>query len=332
MVKTRTFGPKVIFDIVLPLLMSKSLEEEERHLLVKIIGRVMFALDIMVRPYTRKILIVIMPLLIDENQYAREEARAIVSNLAKAVGLAYMISTLRVDIDHPDDYVRNLVSVTFAVVASSLGLQVVLPFLKAICNSKNSWLARHTGVRIIRQIPALMGPRILPHLDGLVNCVLTNVEDQYLTVRTTAASAIASLARASKPYGFESFEPVIEPLLTALKRHRGRSLAAFLEALGSLIPLMDEEYGNYYARQVLRVVSRQLSSPEIQMKYAILRIIEICCSTDSLSKELFTDENFLDDFFSNFWTRRSALEKKNLKYVYLCLLLFIIKSWGRGSC
>lgn len=310
MVKTRTFGPKVIFDIVLPLLMSKSLEEEERHLLVKIIGRVMFALDIMVRPYTRKILIVIMPLLIDENQYAREEARAIVSNLAKAVGLAYMISTLRVDIDHPDDYVRNLVSVTFAVVASSLGLQIVLPFLKAICNSKKSWLARHTGVRIIRQIPALMGPRILPHLDGLVNCLLTNVEDQYLTVRTTAASAIASLARASKPYGFESFEPVIEPLLTALKRHRGRSLAAFLEALGSLIPLMDEEYGNYYARQVLRVVSRQLSSPEIQMKYAILRIIEICCSTDSLSKELFTDEDFLDDFFSNFWTRRSALEKK----------------------
>ena len=310
MVKTKTFGPKVIFDIVLPLLMSKSLEEEERHLLVKIIGRVMFSLDTLVRPYTRKILIVIMPLLIDENRYAREEARTIVSNLAKAVGLAYMISTLRVDIDHPDDYVRNLVSVTFAVVASSLGLQVVLPFLKAICNSKRSWLARHTGVRIIRQIPTFMGPRILPHLDGLVNCVLPNIGDQYLTVRTTAASAIASLARASKPYGFESFEPAIEPLLTALKRHRGRSLAAFLEALGSLIPLMDEEYGNYYARQVMRVMSRQLSSPEIQMKYAILRIIEICCSTDAISEDLFTDEDFLDDFFSNFWTRRSALEKK----------------------
>ncbi len=49
----------------------------------------------------------IEPLLIDEDYYARVEGREIISNLAKAAGLATMISTMRPDIDNIDEYVRN---------------------------------------------------------------------------------------------------------------------------------------------------------------------------------------------------------------------------------
>ena len=49
----------------------------------------------------------IEPLLIDEDYYARVEGREIISNLAKAAGLATMISTMRPDIDNMDEYVRN---------------------------------------------------------------------------------------------------------------------------------------------------------------------------------------------------------------------------------
>lgn len=42
-----------------------------------------------------KILVVIEPLLIDEDYYARCEGREIISNLAKAAGLATMIATMR---------------------------------------------------------------------------------------------------------------------------------------------------------------------------------------------------------------------------------------------
>ena len=38
------------------------------------------------RPYVHKILVVIEPLLIDEDYYARVEGREIISNLAKAAG------------------------------------------------------------------------------------------------------------------------------------------------------------------------------------------------------------------------------------------------------
>jgi len=129
--------------------MSPTLEDQERHLLVKVIDRILYKLDDHVRPYVHKILVVIEPLLIDEDYYARVEGREIISNLAKAAGLATMISTMRPDIDHNDEYVRNTTARAFAVICSALGIPALLPFLKAVCQSKKSWRARHTGIKII---------------------------------------------------------------------------------------------------------------------------------------------------------------------------------------
>merc|ERR1740128_1174689 len=128
--KAREFGAGPLFNQILPLLMSPTLEDQERHLLVKVIDRVLYKLDDLVRPYVHKILVVIEPLLIDEDYYARVEGREIISNLAKAAGLATMISTMRPDIDNIDEYVRNTTARAFAVVASALGIPSLLPFLK----------------------------------------------------------------------------------------------------------------------------------------------------------------------------------------------------------
>eukprot|EP00555_Chaetoceros_dichaeta_P013298 CAMPEP_0198273030 /NCGR_PEP_ID=MMETSP1447-20131203/55361_1 /TAXON_ID=420782 /ORGANISM="Chaetoceros dichaeta, Strain CCMP1751" /LENGTH=133 /DNA_ID=CAMNT_0043966529 /DNA_START=27 /DNA_END=425 /DNA_ORIENTATION=+ len=108
--KARLFGAGPLFNQILPLLMSPTLEDQERHLLVKVIDRVLYRLDDLVRPYVHRILAVIEPLLIDEDYYARIEGREIISNLAKAAGLAAMIATMRPDIDNPDEYVRNITS------------------------------------------------------------------------------------------------------------------------------------------------------------------------------------------------------------------------------
>jgi len=50
-----------------------------------------------------------------------------------------MISTLRPDLDNVDEYVRNTTARAFAVVAQSLGVGTLLPFLKAVCQSRKSW-------------------------------------------------------------------------------------------------------------------------------------------------------------------------------------------------
>ncbi|KOB67861.1 Uncharacterized protein OBRU01_19224, partial [Operophtera brumata] len=120
--KAREFGAGPLFNQILPLLMSPTLEDQERHLLVKVIDRILYKLDDLVRPYVHKILVVIEPLLIDEDYYARVEGREIISNLAKAAGIPSL-----------------------------------LPFLKAVCRSKKSWQARHTGIKIVQQIAILMG-------------------------------------------------------------------------------------------------------------------------------------------------------------------------------
>src|SRR5947207_12663239 len=115
--------------------------------------------------------LVIEPLLIDEDYFARCVGREIISNLSKAAGLPTMIATMRPDIDHVDEYVRNTTARAFSVVASALGIPALLPFLRAVCRSKKSWQARHTGVKIVQQIPILMGCAVLPHLKGLVDCI-----------------------------------------------------------------------------------------------------------------------------------------------------------------
>ena len=50
------------------------------------------------------------------------------------------------------------------MVAQALGIPALLPFLKAVCLSKKSWQARHTGIKIVQQIAIQMGCAVLPHL------------------------------------------------------------------------------------------------------------------------------------------------------------------------
>lgn len=310
----RNFGAGPLFAQILPLLMEKSLEDQERHLLVKVIDRILYKLDDLVRPYVHRILVVIEPLLIDQDYYARVEGREIISNVAKAAGLATMISVMRPDIDHPDEYVRNTTARAFAVVASALTIPALLPFLRAVCRSKKSWHARHTGVKIVQQIAILMGCAVLPHLKGLVECIAPNLNDEQTKVRTVTSLAIAALAEASNPYGIESFDDILNPLWTGARKQRGKGLAGFLKAVGYIIPLMDEEYANYYTSQIMEILLREFSSPDEEMKKVVLKVVSQCAGTEGVTAG-YLKEHVLDEFFKSFWVRRMALDKRNYKQV-----------------
>lgn len=310
--KARQFGAGPLFNQILPLLMSPTLEDQERHLLVKVIDRILYKLDDLVRPYVHKILVVIEPLLIDEDYYARVEGREIISNLAKAAGLATMISTMRPDIDNVDEYVRNTTARAFAVVASALGIPALLPFLKAVCKSKKSWQARHTGIKIVQQISILMGCAVLPHLKSLVEIIEGGLVDEQQKVRTITALALAALAEAATPYGIESFDSVLKPLWKGIRTHRGKGLAAFLKAIGYLIPLMDAEYANYYTREVMLILIREFQSPDEEMKKIVLKVVKQCCATDGVEAQ-YIKEEILVHFFKHFWNHRMALDRRNYR-------------------
>lgn len=312
--KARSFGPGPLFNQILPLLMSPTLEDQERHLLVKVIDRVLYKLDDLVRPYVHRILAVIEPLLIDEDYYARVEGREIISNLAKAAGLATMIATMRPDIDSPDEYVRNTTSRAVAVVASALGIPSLLPFLKAVCQSRKSWQARHTGIKIVQQIALLMGVAVLPYLRELVEIVSHGLVDDMQKVRIITALTCAALAEAAHPYGIESFDSVIRPLWKGALEHHGKALAAFLKAVGFIIPLMEESYASHYTRLVMPILLREFHSPDEEMKRIVLKVIQQCVATAGVEPEYIRNE-ILPEFFRNFWIRRMALDRRNYNQV-----------------
>ncbi|KAH9935969.1 small nuclear ribonucleoprotein [Epithele typhae] len=299
---------------ILPLLMERTLEDQERHLLVKVIDRVLYKLDDLVRPYVHKILVVIEPLLIDEDYYARVEGREIISNLSKAAGLAHMISTMRPDIDHADEYVRNTTARAFSVVASALGIPSLLPFLKAVCRSKKSWQARHTGIRIVQQIAIMMGCAVLPHLRNLVDCIAHGLQDEQTKVRTMTALALAALAEAAAPYGIESFDNVLKPLWVGIRLHRGKSLAAFLKAIGFILPLMDPEYVSYYIKEVTIILIREFQTSDEEMKKIVLKVVQQCAATEGVTPQ-YIKQDILPDFFKAFWVRRMALDRRNYRQV-----------------
>eukprot|EP00158_Paraphelidium_tribonemae_P008992 Partr_v1_DN28743_c1_g1_i3_m63054 putative Splicing factor 3b subunit len=325
--RAQYFGAGPLFDHILPLLMSPSLEDQERHLLVKVIDRVLYKLDDLVRPYVHKILVVIEPLLIDEDYYARIEGREIISNLSKAAGLATMISVMRPDIDHVDEYVRNTTSRAFSVVASALGIQALLPFLTAVCKSKKSWQARHTGIKIVQQIAILMGCAVLPHLRGLVEAIGHGLGDENQKVRTITALALANLAEAAAPYGIESFDTVLRPIWNGIQKHRGKGLAAFVKAIGALIPLMDAEFAGWYTSKIMAVLVREFASPDEEMKKIVLKVVRQCAATEGITG-VYVKEEILPEFFTHFWVRRMALDRRNYRQVVETTVALARKAGG----
>ena len=325
--KARELGAGPLFAALLPLLMSHTLEDLERHLLVKVVERVLYALDDLVRPYVHKILVVVEPMLIDDDYYARVEGRELIANLAKAAGLATMITVMRPDIDSPNEYHRNTTARALAVVAGALGVATLLPFLRAVTASKKSWQARHTGCKVVQQTAMLVGCGVLPHLPGLVAAVAGCVEDSEQKVAIMAVLALASLAEASAPYGIEAFVGVLRPLVKGCESGRGKMLAACLKAMGYLIPLMDAAPSAFFTKAIQPTLTREFASSDEDMRRIVLRCLCQVVGSEGVAPE-FLREHVLPDFFTHFWTRRAALDRRLAKAVVEATLALSLRTGG----
>ncbi|KAJ6247175.1 splicing factor 3b [Anaeramoeba flamelloides] len=308
--RARSFGAGPLFDLILPLLSSPSLDEQERHLLVKLVDRVLYKLNDLVKPYTKKILDVIEPLIVDKDYYARIEGREILSNLAKAVGLSTMINSMLPSFKDENESVRDTTAKAFAVIANALGIPSLLKFLKALSISKKSWKMRHTGIKIVQQIAVLMGSNVLPHLTSLIEIITAGLNDSEQRIKIITAHAIASLAEASAPYGIESFDEVLKPLWLGIREQRSKGLAAFLKAIGFILPLMEPEHASVYSKQLVPILIREFTTSDDDMKRVVLMVVRKCVNTEGVDPEYLKKE-LIPPFFKNFWIRRSAIKKNS---------------------
>jgi splicing factor 3B subunit 1 len=219
-----------------------------------------------------------------------------------------MLTALRPDIDNKDDVIRNKVARAFAVVAGALGVPQMLPFLKAVCKSKKSWEARHTGCKVIQQIAVLFGCGVLPFLEGFVEILDPLLADENSRVKSLACLAISELAAASAPFGIESFDRILERLWNGLNSSHSRLLASFLQAVGSLIPLMSEEFASSYITYVMNVVLREFRSPDEEMKRILLKVVKQCLD-NKMIKPVFVLEKLVPEFWDSFWLRKFCVDR-----------------------
>lgn len=89
-------------------------------------------------------------------------------------------------------------------------------------------------------------------------------------------------------------------------------LAAFLKAIGFIIPLMDAMYANYYTKEVMLVLIREFQTPDEEMKKIVLKVVKQCVGTEGVEKDHIRND-ILPEFFRNFWVRRMALDRRNYR-------------------
>lgn len=118
-----------------------------------------------------------------------------------------------------------------------------------------------------------------------------------------AALATSSLADAAAPYGIEAFDSLLEPLWVGLNGHRGKSLASFLKAVGSLIPLMDEKSAAEYIKLVLSSLIKEFENTEEEMKRVLLKVVHQCLENGQVPKA-FIEEKLAEPFWQHFWLRK----------------------------
>jgi hypothetical protein len=128
------------------------------------------------------------------------------------------------------------------------------------------------------------------------------------------ALAIAALAEAAAPYGIESFDDVLKPLWLGIRQHRGKGLAAFLKAIGFIIPLMDPDFANYYTKDVTVILIREFQTSDEGMKKTVLKVVKQCAGAEGVTPGCIKAD-ILPDFFKSFWVRRMALDRRNYKQV-----------------
>ena len=108
---------------------------------------------------------------------------------------------------------------------------------------------------------------------------------------------------------------MLKPLWKGITQHRGKVLAAFLKAIGYIIPLMDAMYASYYTREVMqRSLIREFQTHDEEMKKIVLKVVKQCVGTDGVEAEYVRTE-VMPPFFQAFWVRRMALDRRNYRQV-----------------
>jgi splicing factor 3B subunit 1 len=287
-----------MLQLFLTTLMSPTTTSEQSEHISDVFIRVIREKDDLLRPYAHKIFVIIEPLLIEQLVSMRDLGRRLIAVIARAVGLATVIAVMRPDIDASDEFVRAITAKALAVVAAELGVDSLLPFLTAICSSAKSPLARHCGIKTVKEIADLMKQNCWPHLENLL-CLL-RFEDDEDKVRTISLLTLSSLAEAVAPNGTKEFSGIITPLWKSLQLRAGHERSAAIKACGRLLRVLPDEVTFFYASELIPITLEEAASKDDSAAAIGLEVL-LDVSRGASSLELFKDVETFEIVWKIIW-------------------------------
>lgn len=64
------------------------------------------------------------------------------------------------------------------------------------------------------------------------------------------------------------------PLWEGITTYKGKSLAAFLKAIGFIIPLMDDERALEYTKEVMEILKQEFSNTDDEMRKIVMKVVK----------------------------------------------------------
>ncbi|KAG9389791.1 putative splicing factor 3b subunit 1 [Carpediemonas membranifera] len=256
----------------------------------------------------RQLVRVLSPMLLADTFVERTQGRQTISALTHVVGAPAIIASVRSHVASPNQLLRNAVASLLAVVATTLGLDSMLPLINALCCSKSSprdpepepgappaWYCRRLcGLRAVQQVCIMGGTSIAPSAAGLALCAIgvpltTDLEaleelpddsnfliafEGIQSISRLAAIACAALARGVFPYAGATLAPLMPLLVPLLDARSFRGSLSLLTAAGYITALAPD-LGLFAAHLNLLLPRIQLAerSDDAEIKAAALTVL-----------------------------------------------------------
>lgn len=308
--KSEYYTEEILINQVLEVL-NLPIDLKERHDIFRLLEKLFLKLNIKIKPFTKKIIHQIGPLLMDQFYYTRIEAKDLITYLTKAVGIPNILLSIKSNIFENDEHSRTLLSKILAVVSSSFGINSILPFINMLITT-NTVMTKLSALKIIQQIGLFLGNSVLPFLNLLVDICYVCLKEDNSKIKIFSSLALSSLAEASFPFGCDSFKQVINELSVGLDKTKSKVFSSYLKAMSNIISLMEDSTASTYIMNILPVIRKEFESNDDELKKAILISLKKYFQNNCLSGKYIKDE-IQTEFIYFFIDRRTANDKQTYK-------------------
>lgn len=298
--KCEELNSSFVVQKLVTLLMQTFITEQERHIFLRLLLKLISKLDARIEPFCAQILIIAEPLLLDNDYFVRCEGKELLSTLAKNVGIMPLLHIFRQDMEHSDERVRITTCRAFSVVSLAVGLENVEKFLLAIISSKKSPEIRQSGLKAIQYICLSGASEVSKFCSFFLKCIFLAIRDDSPKVQMAAFLALSSLLDIMNPYGFELIEHYIGQVIQILLLAKGKLLVASIKSLASIFSLSGALCSEDEARNVLTgIITRCFDGGDFNSRKICINSLSSCLKLSVFRSQFFSTAIY-SDFKENF--------------------------------